>query len=76
MRCCARGLMDKEIADELGLSISTVKTHLSRILLKWDCRRRQDLFRQHFLAEIEAGEVGFPVPILFIGPDGSRRIAA
>jgi DNA-binding NarL/FixJ family response regulator len=39
----ARGLSNNEIADELNISPSTAKTHVSRILMKLDARDRAQL---------------------------------
>jgi DNA-binding CsgD family transcriptional regulator len=41
----ARGLTDAQIARELFISISTVRSHLDRIRDKTSCRRRADLTR-------------------------------
>jgi DNA-binding NarL/FixJ family response regulator len=45
----ARGLSNAEIARELYLSATTVKGHISRILLKVECanRARAGLLAQH-----------------------------
>jgi DNA-binding NarL/FixJ family response regulator len=45
----ARGLSNAEIARELYLSATTVKGHVSRILLKLECanRARAGLLAQH-----------------------------
>jgi two-component system NarL family response regulator len=40
LRLIARGKANKEIADELGLSIPTVKTHIAHILAKLDAPDR------------------------------------
>jgi two-component system NarL family response regulator len=40
LRLIARGKANKEIADELGLSIPTVKTHIAHILTKLDAPDR------------------------------------
>ena len=39
----ARGRTNQEIADELYLSISTVKTHLTSLMRKLDARNRVEL---------------------------------
>lgn len=39
----ARGLTNAEIADELHISLSTVKTHLSSLMTKLDARNRVEL---------------------------------
>lgn len=39
----ARGLSNLEIAEELNISPSTAKTHVSRVLMKLDARDRAQL---------------------------------
>jgi DNA-binding CsgD family transcriptional regulator len=39
----ARGSSNREIADELNISPSTAKTHVSRVLMKFDARDRAQL---------------------------------
>jgi DNA-binding CsgD family transcriptional regulator len=41
----ARGRTDAQIAGDLHISISTVRSHLDRIRDKTSCRRRADLTR-------------------------------
>ncbi|MGH3843700.1 MAG: response regulator transcription factor [Pseudonocardiaceae bacterium] len=41
----ARGLTDAQIAGQLYISVSTVRSHLDRIRDKTSCRRRADLTR-------------------------------
>ena len=41
----ARGLTDAQIAEQLYISVSTVRSHLDRIRDKTSCRRRADLTR-------------------------------
>jgi DNA-binding NarL/FixJ family response regulator len=41
----ARGQTDAQIAEQLFISVSTVRTHLDRIRDKSGCRRRADLTR-------------------------------
>ena len=41
----AQGLTDREIAEELVISLATVRSHLDRIRDKTGCRRRPDLTR-------------------------------
>jgi DNA-binding NarL/FixJ family response regulator len=40
LRCVARGLNNAEVAAELHISETTVKTHLARLLTKWGARDR------------------------------------
>lgn len=42
-RCVCRGITDKEIAQEIGIEFSTVRTHLKRIFNKLDVRSRTQL---------------------------------
>ena len=51
LRFLADGLTDKQIAEEMFISIRTVRSHLDRIRDKTGCRRRADLTRL-------AGQVG------------------
>jgi DNA-binding NarL/FixJ family response regulator len=44
-RGVGRGLRNRGIADELGITVSTVKAHLSSIYAKLGARGRLDLFR-------------------------------
>ncbi|WP_326834932.1 LuxR C-terminal-related transcriptional regulator [Amycolatopsis rhabdoformis] len=48
----ARGRTDAQIAAELSISVSTVRTHLDRIRDKTGCRRRADLTRLALQAEL------------------------
>lgn len=41
-----QGLSNKEIADHLFISESTVKTHVSQLLVKMDARRRTQLMQK------------------------------
>jgi DNA-binding CsgD family transcriptional regulator len=45
LRCVSEGLTDREIADQLVISISTVRSHLERIRQKTGLRRRSELTR-------------------------------
>ncbi|WP_431128933.1 response regulator transcription factor [Flagellimonas flava] len=38
--CISKGLSNKEIADQLFVSESTIKTHVSNLLVKLDAKRR------------------------------------
>ena len=42
----AKGQSNKEIADSLFLSESTIKTHVSNVLVKLDCKRRTQAIRR------------------------------
>ena len=42
-RGAMRGSTNQEIADDLGLSVSTVKRQLGNAMLKWRCRNRVEL---------------------------------
>jgi len=48
----ARGFTDAQIAAELYISVSTVRTHLDRVRDKTGCRRRADLTRLALQAEL------------------------
>ncbi|MEU6209783.1 response regulator transcription factor [Streptomyces sp. NPDC089922] len=43
VRCLARGLTNAEIAEELYVSLSTVKTHLANVQAKLDARNRVEI---------------------------------
>ena len=45
LRCVARGYSNKEIADELGISVRTVETHKAHIMQKTALRARSELVR-------------------------------
>lgn len=47
-----RGLVEKEIARELGCAPATVKVHAKRILRKTGCRNRAQLAYQEGLARV------------------------
>jgi DNA-binding NarL/FixJ family response regulator len=51
----ARGLSNTEIGSELHMSLSTVKTHISHLLMKLDARDRTQLV-------VLAYESGFAIP--------------
>ena len=51
----ARGLSNTEIGNELHMSLSTVKTHISHLLMKLDARDRTQLV-------VLAYESGFAIP--------------
>jgi DNA-binding CsgD family transcriptional regulator len=41
----AEGLAPKQIAEELRVSVATVRTHIQTLLFKTACRRQIDLLR-------------------------------
>ena len=67
---CAQGLLYKEIAERLCISLSTVKHHIERIKQKNDTRSRQAIINRQVRAMIERSEAefGFEVPIIFLSP--------
>ena len=54
-RAVAKGLTNKETADELYLSVKTIEFHLSHIFMKLDIRSRRELARR--LGKPEQGSV-------------------
>lgn len=44
LECVRRGLVNKEIAVQLGIEVRTVKFHVSSLLAKFDAQRRQELW--------------------------------
>ena len=51
------GLSDKQIANAMQISVPTVRTHLSRLFLKFDAQDRNELviiFFQHFREQFSA----------------------
>ncbi|MHC4983052.1 MAG: response regulator transcription factor [Planctomycetota bacterium] len=42
-RCLFRGLGDKQIAQELGVAVPTIRTHISRLFTKLDVADRVEL---------------------------------
>lgn len=46
----ALGLTNEEIAQELGISVKTVKAHLSLVFQKLGVKRRSELAQMRFLA--------------------------
>ena len=55
LRQVATGKSNTEIAAALNLSVATVKTHISRLLYKLDCRDRAQLV-------VIAYEAGIAIP--------------
>ena len=45
-RAVAKGLTNKETADELYVSVKTIEFHLSHIFMKLDIRSRRELARR------------------------------
>jgi DNA-binding CsgD family transcriptional regulator len=48
LRKMVEGATNKAISEDLGISLATVKTHISHILQKTGCRNRTDLIGKHF----------------------------
>jgi len=48
LRKMVEGVANKEISEDLGISLATVKTHISHILQKTGCRNRTDLIGKYF----------------------------
>jgi DNA-binding CsgD family transcriptional regulator len=48
LRKMVEGAANKVISEDLGISLATVKTHISHILQKTGCRNRTDLIGRHF----------------------------
>jgi DNA-binding NarL/FixJ family response regulator len=61
----AAGSSNAEVAAALHLSVATVKTHISRLLSKLDCRDRAQLV-------VVAYETGVAVPGLRLSPPGPK----
>ncbi|MHC4636315.1 MAG: response regulator transcription factor [Planctomycetota bacterium] len=43
IQCLFQGLSDKQIAEELQISVATLRTYLSRLFLKFDVQDRVEL---------------------------------
>ena len=43
VKLAAKGQTNPEIADELGVSIATVKRHLANVMIKWNVRNRTNV---------------------------------
>ncbi|MEU5420438.1 response regulator [Streptomyces sp. NPDC001407] len=55
VRCLARGATNAEIASELFVSLSTVKTHLANVQLKLDARNRVEIAAWAWESGLAAG---------------------
>jgi DNA-binding NarL/FixJ family response regulator len=53
LRGLGRGLGNKEIASELGISVKTVETHRARLMEALGCRRASELLR--LAVQLDAG---------------------
>jgi DNA-binding NarL/FixJ family response regulator len=74
---CAEGFVDKEIAARLGISPNTVNVYIERILRKTNSRCRGEAISKQLAQIIEAGQVGFEVPITFLPlKPHPRKVAA
>ncbi|MDQ8199651.1 response regulator transcription factor [Pelagicoccus enzymogenes] len=49
MEQVAKGLADKQIADQLGISLTTVNTHLKNIYAKLDVHSRSEAISRYFM---------------------------
>jgi FixJ family two-component response regulator len=45
MKCVIKGMLNKQIASELGTSIKTIKVHRSRVMRKMEAESVADLVR-------------------------------
>ena len=52
----AQGLTNAEIAQRLGISVSTTKQNLASILIKWNCANRTQV-------AVEAARRGLDAPV-------------
>ena len=48
LKMLCMGLSNQEIADQAFCSITTVKTHVSHILYKTECKNRQQLISKYY----------------------------
>ncbi len=48
VRCVLRGMSDKQIAFTTGISVNTVRTHLSRLFVKFGAQDRVELIFHMF----------------------------
>ncbi len=48
VKCILRGMSDKQIAVTIGISVNTVRTHLSRLFVKFGAQDRVELIFHMF----------------------------
>ena len=70
----SRGLTNRQIAEDLGVSLATVKRHLNNIMIKWDCGNRTQVAVQATLRRagqpIRVAESIEQAPVVQLPDDG------
>ncbi|MDB6022912.1 MAG: ATP-dependent transcriptional regulator, MalT-like, LuxR family [Pedosphaera sp.] len=71
---CKNGFVYKEIAQELGVSVNTVKAHMKRLFAKMGVNNRQQAIQAHFGGRVEPQDQRpISIPIIHLK---AQRIAA